>query len=138
MYFPFLTFYSICVPKNRQPKIRYRINNNQFQSEVFFFKLEVGMLEDIVLDVLVVLFLLAFVAWILSLIYRRCMKSKTDYPKVTNQGENVDFPAKFARVKSERNCIEISEQPSLFTPSINYGGHLSIHSAWAHGRASLD
>lgn len=73
----------------------------------------------------------AFLAWIFSLL-RICMQRKENVHKTADQKEeNVEL----ALAKNDRNC---TERPSLFTPTTNYEGNLSIHTAWSQGRSSVN
>lgn len=84
-----------------------------------------------------VLCVLAFFTWVISLVCI-CTQKNVNNPKVTER--NIEVPASPALMGGDKNCIDIDidDRPSLFTPSTNYEGYLSIHTAWAQGQSSID
>lgn len=82
-----------------------------------------------------VLCIFAFLTWIISLVCI-CTQKNVNFPKVADKEKNVY--TRSATTKSDGNCVVVDERPSLFTPSTNYEGYLSIHTAWSQGRSAIE
>lgn len=84
-----------------------------------------------------VLCVLAFLTWTISLVCI-CTQKNVNLPKVADKERNVEIFTGSPLLESDRNCVVVDERPSLFTPTTNYEGYLSIHTAWSQGRSSMD
>ncbi len=91
-----------------------------------------------------VLCVLAFLTWTISLVCICIQTNVVNTPKsiaTTDKERTVEIVTDRALIKSDKNCIDdddVDERPSLFTPTTNYEGYLSIHTAWAQGRSSIE
>lgn len=84
-----------------------------------------------------VLCVLGFLTWTISLVCI-CTQKNVNLPRVADKDQRkVGILSENAIImEDDENGFE--ERPSLFTPTTNYEGYLSIHTAWAQGRSSIN
>lgn len=85
-----------------------------------------------------VLCVLAFLTWTVSLVCI-CTQNSVSPSKAVREEHYTDgksLAVGSVVVDSEENCFD--DRPSLFTPTTNYEGYLSIHTAWSQGRSSIE
>lgn len=85
-----------------------------------------------------VLCVLAFLTWTISLVCI-CTQKNVNLPKAADREPGVEIlMGSSVLTEGVKSCIDIDERPSLLTPTTNYEGYLSIHTAWAQGRSSVE